>query len=603
LRALWAARPLPRQGAFDLMPTIFSGVGAGDALNENASDATGQDDFMAKKTRTVDAALREERWMELNSRKAESLSCDVVVVGAGIAGLYAAYRVRRLGLSFVGIEAGDAVGGTWYWNRYPGCRCDVPSYLYSYSFDTNLQKDWTWPEIMSAQPDIEKYLNHVADRHDLRPHFRLNTRVSAATLDETGNAWLIETDRGDRYTAQWCIMATGALSAPNYPDIPGRQSFAGTVMHTGRWPQNGLEVLRGKRVAVIGTGSSGVQSIPHIAQVASELVVFQRTAHYSLPAKVRSTSPEFDAYVKANYSDIRQRSLDGAAANDPEIMRLIRSQDGDDADEGVAGALAAIVMVRRSPEAAARAKRMFEERVRRRVKDPVTAEALIPKDYPIGCKRMIIEIDYFETYNRDEVTLVDLRKGGITEITPTSIRTEQGEFEFDALVFATGYDALTGALTRIDLRGRDGRSLGAKWDEGARAYLGVMTADFPNMFLIMGPGSPSVLSNMVTSAEQHVDWVTEAISYMRAHDVATIEASADAEDAWAETVNQVAEGTVYTHPDCQSWYLGANIAGKARIFLPYVGGVPTYAGICQEVAANGYEGFVFTLGAPADQWT
>jgi cyclohexanone monooxygenase len=539
----------------------------------------------------------EERLMEADSREAESLSCDVVVVGAGIAGLYAAFRARGLGLSFVGIEAGDAVGGTWYWNRYPGCRCDVPTYLYSYSFDADLQQEWCWPEFMSAQPDIERYLNHVADRHDLRPNFRFNTRVASATFDETANTWLVETDRGDRYTARWCIMATGALSAPNFPDIPGRESFAGTVMHTGRWPQDGLEQLRGKRVGVIGTGSSGVQSIPYIARVASELVVFQRTAHYSLPAKVRATSPELDTYVKAHYADLRQRSRDGTPGHDPEVLQLLRREDGDDADEGVSGALVAIGMIRKGPEEAARATRAFEERVRRRVKDPVTAEALIPKGYPIGCKRTIIEIDYFETYNRDNVTLVDLRKGGITEITPTSIRTEQGEFELDALVFATGYDALTGALTRIDVRGREGESLKEKWADGARTYLGVMTAGFPNMFLIMGPGSPSVLSNMVSSAEQHVNWVADAIEYLRGHDLATIEASADAEHAWADTVNQVAEGTVYTHPDCQSWYLGANIAGKTRIFLPYVGGVSTYADITEQVATNSYEGFELVPGA------
>jgi cyclohexanone monooxygenase len=331
--------------------------------------------------------------------------------------------------------------------------------------------------------------------------------------------------------------------------------------------------------------------------VASELTVFQRTAHYSLPTKVRATWPELDEYVKTNYADIRQRSRDGGSASrDPEIMRLVRSRDGDDADEGVAGALAALATIREGPEAAAKATRAFEERVRRRVKDPVTAEALIPKGYPIGCKRTIIEIDYFETYNRDNVTLVDLRKGGITEMTPTGIRTEQGDFELDAVVFATGYDALTGALSRIDVRGREGESLSGKWADGARTYLGVMTAGYPNMFLIMGPGSPSVLSNMVSSAEQHVDWVADTITYLRDHDVATIEASADAEHAWADTVNEVAEGTIYTHPDCRSWYLGANIAGKTRVFLPYVGGVSTYADICQKVAANGYEGFELIPG-------
>jgi cyclohexanone monooxygenase len=523
---------------------------------------------------------------------------DAVVVGAGVAGLYAVHKLRGLGLEVVGIEAADGVGGTWFWNRYPGCRCDVPTIEYSYSFDEALEQEWSFSEVMSAQPEIEEYLNHVADRFDLRRSFRFSTRVTAATFDESTSRWSVETDAGDRLSARWCVMATGSLSAPNLPPIPGIETFAGTTVHTGLWPREGLDVS-GKRVGIIGTGSSGMQSIPHLAREAAHLTVFQRTPNYSFPGQVAPVDEELLEYVKANYRELRdlqRRSAAGISGMGMRAANGIGKSVGAGAF-GLGGAVASDAPPGATPDRAAIAAAMlkmeegFAAMVRKRVHDPETAESLIPKDYRMGCKRLVVEIDYFETYNRDNVTLVDLRKGGITEITPTAVVTEQGTHEIDVLVLATGFDALTGPLTRIDVRGRDGRLLRDEWADGPRAYLGLMAAGFPNLFMITGPGSPSVLSNMVVSIEQHVDWLTDAIARHRDAGVVTMEPTVEAEEEWLDHVHEVSEGTAYTHPSCNSWYVGANIAGKTRVILPYTGGVGRYREICDEVAADGYRGF------------
>ena len=525
---------------------------------------------------------------------------DAVVVGAGVAGLYAMYRLRDgLGLEVVGIEAAEGVGGTWFWNRYPGCRCDVPTIEYSYSFDPDLEQEWSFPEVMSAQPDIEHYLNHVADRYDLRRSFTFGTRVSSATFDEASSRWMVDTDGGERYSAQWCVMATGSLSAPNKPPIPGIDSFAGETVHTGLWPREGVE-LAGKRVGIIGTGSSGMQSIPHLAREAAHLTVFQRTPNYSFSGRVAAVDDELQKYVKENYAELRRMQRQSQAGISGMAMPTGQSvgagafglaiAGGGGGGNGSAPAP--------PPDRAAIAKMMeamegvFAEQVRKRVHDPEVAEALIPKDYRMGCKRLVVEIDYYETYNRENVTLVDLKKGGITEITPTSVVTEQGEFEIDVLVLATGFDALTGPLTRIAVRGRDGRLLADEWKDGPRAYLGLMASGFPNLFMITGPGSPSVLSNMVVSIEQHVDWLSSAIERHRAAGVSTMEPTVEAQDEWLDHVDEVSIGTPYTQPSCNSWYVGANIEGKTRVILPYTGGVGKYREICDEIAADNYRGFV-----------
>jgi len=540
-----------------------------------------------------DQVSRSVKVPTLGTRSVETREVDAVVVGAGLSGLYALYRLRTIGLEAVGIEAAEAVGGTWFWNRYPGCRCDVPTIEYSYSFDEQLEQDWTFPENMSAQPDIERYLNHVADRFDLWPSFRFSTRVVSATWDEPAGRWEIETDHGDRYRASWCVMATGSLSAPNLPLIPGIESFAGTLVHTGLWPREGVDV-RGRRVGVIGTGSSGMQSIPHLAEDAAHLTVFQRTPNYSFPGQIEAVDAELLEYVKTNYRELRAMQRTSGAG--------ISGMSMPTADGGTRAVGAGVFSGQnrqnfttadraQMAEALQQMERAFAEAVRRRVRDPETAETLIPKDYHLGCKRIVVQVGYYETFNRDNVTLVDLRKGGITEITAGSVRTEQGESPIDVLVLATGFDALTGPLTRIAVRGRGGRLLADEWRDGPRTYLGLMSEGFPNLFMVTGPGSPSVLSNMVVSIEQHVDWLTEAIAAHRRSAVRTMEPTAEAQEKWLRHVHEVSEGTPYTAPSCNSWYIGANIAGKTRTILPYTGGVGRYREICDEVAADGYRGF------------
>ena len=527
------------------------------------------------------------------------MEVDAVVVGAGVAGLYAMHRLRGLGLEVAGIEAGEGVGGTWFWNRYPGCRCDVPTIEYSYSFDEDLEQEWSFAEVMSAQPEIEQYLNHVADRFDLRRSFRFSTRVTSATFDGDRSVWSVETDTGDRFVAPWCVMATGSLSAPNLPPIPGIESFAGTTVHTGLWPREGLDVS-GQRVGIIGTGSSGMQSIPHLAREAEHLTVFQRTPNYSFPGRVAPVDDELQAYVKENYRELRRMQRESGAGISGMAM-----PSGQSVGAGAFGLAAGSSSgsgggAGGQPDRAAMAAALlkmeegFARMVRKRVHDPETAESLIPKDYRMGCKRLVVEIDYFETYNRENVTLVDLRKGGITEITPTSVVTEQGEHPIDVLVLATGFDALTGPLTRIAVRGRDGRLLADEWRDGPRAYLGLMANGFPNLFMITGPGSPSVLSNMVVSIEQHVDWLTDAIAAHRAAGITTMEPLPEAQDEWLDHVQEVSVGTPYTAPSCNSWYVGANIEGKTRVILPYTGGVGKYREICDEIAADGYRGFALS---------
>jgi cation diffusion facilitator CzcD-associated flavoprotein CzcO len=523
---------------------------------------------------------------------------DVVVVGAGFGGLYALHRLRGLGLSVQVYEAGSGVGGTWYWNRYPGARCDVESLEYSYSFSPELEQEWGWSERYAPQPEILSYINHVADRFDLRRDIQFDTRVTAAAFGETSGRWRVTTDRGDDVSARFCVMATGCLSAVTTPDIEGLSSFRGNWYHTGQWPHEGVD-FSGQRVGVVGTGSSGIQSIPVIARQASHLVVFQRTPNFSLPARNEPLAPDTQAEVKAGYRALRDEarsSFSAIAVSAPTELALEvepaerrRRYEAAWARGGLMSMTTTFRDLIVDKAANDTAAEFIRSKIREIVVDPDVAQALTPTDHPFATKRPCLDTGYFETFNRDNVTLVDLRQTPITEIVPAGIRTTERVHELDTIVFATGFDAMTGPLLRIDIRGRGNRPLSDKWSAGPRTYLGIATAGFPNLFILTGPGSPSVLSNMVMAIEQHVDWIADCLSYLGANGLGTIEATVEAEDAWVDHVNQLASATLF--PRANSWYMGANVPGKPRVFLPYVGGFPQYRSTCDDVAADGYRGF------------
>ncbi|MGH9290054.1 MAG: flavin-containing monooxygenase [Acidimicrobiales bacterium] len=533
-------------------------------------------------------------------------SLDAVVVGAGFAGLYALHRLRGVGLSVQVYEAGSGVGGTWFWNRYPGARCDVESLEYSYSFSRELEQEWAWSERYAPQPEILRYINHVADRFDLRRDIQLDTRVTAAVFDETTRRWGVTTDRGDAVSARFCVMATGCLSAETTPDIEGLGSFGGSWYHTGRWPPEGVD-FTGQQVGIVGTGSSGIQSIPVIAEQAAHLVVFQRTPNFSLPARNRRLDPDAQAAVKASYSALRdyaRNSYAGIAHPAPTESALqvepAERQRRYEVAWGEGGLLSMTTTFRDliiDKAANDTAAEFIRAKIREIVVDPDVARVLTPTDHPFGTKRPCLDTGYFETFNRENVTLVDLRRSPITEIVPAGIRTADALHELDSIVFATGFDAMTGPVLRIDVRGRDGLPLKAKWAAGPRTYLGIATAGFPNLFLVTGPGSPSVLSNMVVAIEQHLDWIADCMTFMAANRLDTIEPSVEAEDAWVDHVNDLANATLF--PTAKSWYMGANVPGKPRVFMPYVGGFPVYRAICDDVAAAGYRGFTLTPGQAA----
>ena len=530
---------------------------------------------------------------------------DVVIVGAGFAGMYMLHRLRKRNLKTVVLEAGSDVGGTWYWNRYPGARCDVPSMEYSYSFSSELQQEWDWSEVMAGQPEILEYAGHVADRFNLRPDINFDTRVISAVYDESNQCWSITTDKNQNYQSRYCIMATGCLSVTNTPEIKGANDFSGPIYHTGKWPHEGVD-FTDISVGIIGTGSSGIQAIPVIAENAQHLTIFQRTPNYTMPAYNKPLTAEFREEARANYDQIRadQRAslagivgygfgFGGADLVEPtEQLKLTTEEQRKQLvnEEGF-GAFRTFMDVGMDPEANEMACEMYRQHLATIIDNPTTANGLMPRDYPIGCKRPVIDTDYYKTFNRDNVTLVDLRQGGIRHITSSGVATEQGHYELDAIVYATGFDAMTGALERIDIRGKNGKSITEEWHAGPRTYLGLQIHGFPNLFTITGPGSPSVLSNMMVSIEQHVDWINDCIEHLDKNQVRAIEPEEEAVDKWITHVNQVAEGSMFTAPSCNSWYLGANIPGKPRIFMPYVGGVGEYRNRCDEIARNGYTGF------------
>jgi cyclohexanone monooxygenase len=536
---------------------------------------------------------------------------DAIVIGAGVGGLYAIHRLRKLGLTVRCFEAGGGVGGTWYWNRYPGCRCDVESMEYSYSFSDELQQEWHWPERYGTQPEILRYVNHVADRFDLRRDIEFNTRVKSAVFDSAMNTWTVTTDTGRTVTAQFCVMATGNLSTPRKPNYPGLDSFRGKWYHTGLWPHEGVD-FTGLRVGVVGTGSSGVQSIPIIARQAKHLYVFQRTANFTLPARNAPLDADKERTHKAEYPERRRAAYDtpfGIAGYPPPVKSALvasederrRTYEAKWAEGGSISFLYSYTDLLLNKDSNDTASDFVRSRIRETVKDPRTAELLCPNDHPIGTKRLILDTDYYETYNRDNVTLVDIRSKPIEEITSTGLRIADAEYALDAIVFATGFDAMTGAMKEIDIRTDAGVAIADKWADGPHTYLGLMVAGLPNMFMITGPQSPGVKSQMILACEQHVDWIADCLQYLRDRGLSRIEAEQKAEDAWVAHNNEVADRTLY--PLANSWYVGANIPGKPRVFMPYVGGVTAYKKKCDEVAANGYEGFRLSGNSAKPQLT
>jgi cation diffusion facilitator CzcD-associated flavoprotein CzcO/acetyl esterase/lipase len=529
---------------------------------------------------------------------------DVVVVGAGFSGLYLLHRLRGLGFSAVAFDEADDVGGTWYWNRYPGARCDIPTTDYAYSFDPQLEQDWTWSEKYATQPEILAYLRHVAERYDLRRDIRFGIRITAAAWDETAGRWRLRTSHGDEVSCRYYVMACGCLSLPKAPDIKGAERYRGEVYLTAKWPHDRVD-FSGKRVAVVGTGSSGIQCIPLIARQAAALTVFQRTPNFSTPAHNGPPPPDRLARLAADREGYREAArwsrggvptelTDVSGLTAPEELRRQRFEDA-----WQAGELFAILGVFSdqgfNPVSNELVAEMIREKIRATVKDTGTAEALCPKDYPFGTKRPCLDTSYFETFNLPHVRLVDLRRDPIVTVTEQGIDTAAESMQFDAIVFATGFDAMTGPLVSVDVTGVDGVTLAGKWERGPASYLGLMTTGFPNFFMITGPQSPSVLSNMLVSIEQHVDWIADCLQRLRAEGFERIEPTPLAEAGWVQHNQDCADITLYQRAN--SWYMGANVPGKPRVFLPYIGGVDGYRRACDEVAGRGLLGF--RLDGPA----
>lgn len=528
---------------------------------------------------------------------------DAVVVGAGLSGLYMLHKLRGLGLSVQVYDRGEGIGGTWFSNRYPGARVDVKSMDYAYSFDPALVQEWEWTEKYPAQEELLRYIEHVADRFGMRPYIRLQTRVTEAVFDEGAERWHVRTDRGGRVSAQYLIMATGCLSRSKLPEVPGLESYRGHWYHTGDWPKEGVD-FTGKRVAVIGTASSGVQIIPLIAERAAQLTVFQRTPNFVIPANNHPLDPEGQRSAKARYAELRKANRESAfGVAFPEATKgamEVSEQEREgyyrrvwyDEDNSLVSLLSGYNDLIINKESNDTIAQFVRDRIAEVVEDPDVAEELQPRDHPLGAKRPCLGANYYETFNLPHVSLVNVRRTPLVEITPTGIRTSEAEYAFDAVVFATGFDAMTGALMAVDIRGRGGARLAERWAEGPRTYLGIAVAGFPNLFTITGPGSPSVLSNMMVSIEQHVEWVGDAIAALRAQGKRTMEATAEAENAWTRHLAEVAQATLY--PTADSWYMGSNVPGKPRVFMPYPAGVGLYRQKCDEVAAGGYEGFELT---------
>lgn len=536
-----------------------------------------------------------------------SVDVDVVVVGAGFAGIYATHLLRdRNGLSVRGFERGSDVGGTWFWNRYPGARCDAESIVYSYSFDDAIQQEWTWTERWATQPEILRYIGFVADKLGIRESYSFDTEVTSISWDDVAGLWTTTTADGARTTSRFVVTAVGCLSASQVPGFRGLDDFTGEIYHTGSWPHEGVD-FSGKRVAVIGTGSSGIQAIPMIAQQAEQVTVFQRTANYTVPARNRALGVDEMALIKRIYPALREKVREtpaGVIVKPPvgSVLDLSPEEARAELDrrwaQGGPTFMNAFTDTMTDHVANQITAEYVRERIRDIVADPQTAELLTPDTHPIGTKRICVDTDYYATYNRPNVDLVDVRSHPIERIGARGPVVDGEEYPCDVLVMATGFDAITGPLLRLGITGRDGWSLNEAWEEGGKSYLGLAVAGFPNLFTVTGPGSPSVLTNMIVSIEQHVEWISDLLLTMETEGIERIEASPEAQAEWIDTVNAIAAQTLY--PETASWYMGANVPGKPRVFMPYAGGVESYREICAEVAASGYEGFLTTGGAAAE---
>jgi len=550
----------------------------------------------------LDASAWESSGRGERSSVALSGMFDALIIGAGFSGLYQLHCLRdRLGLAVKILEAGEGVGGTWYWNRYPGARCDSESHSYCYTFSQELIREWEWSERYPEQPEIMRYLNYVADRFDLKRDIRFGTRVTAAHYEAAANCWRVTTEKGECLTAKFVITAVGCLSTANVPAIPGLDSFEGRWVHTGQWPHEGID-FSGKRVGMIGTGSTGIQAAPVIAETAAHLTVFQRTANYSVPARNVALTPDFLRHVKDDFPAIRRVMhhtpnghafvIEDRSVFDvtPEQRQALYEAAWEKGGLQFRATFRDLLVSKAANDTAAE---FIRNKIRQIVKKPLTAEKLADIDHPYAAKRPPIDTNYFETFNRDNVSLVDVRAAPIAAITAAGIRTRDAEYDLDIIVFATGFDAMTGPLLRMDIRGRDGLSLAEAWKAGPRNYLGLQVAGFPNLFTVTGPGSPSVLCNMPIAIEQHVEWITDCIAYMRWRGLSRIEPHAHAMDRWVEQVNEAANATLLPQVP-HSWYLGANVPGKPRVFMPYAGGMPVYRQICTNIAAAGYAGFALS---------
>lgn len=524
---------------------------------------------------------------------------DAIVVGAGFAGMYSIHKLQAMGLNVRGLEAGSGVGGVWYWNRYPGARCDVESLQYSYSFDPELARQWDWSERYAAQPEILSYAQHVADRYDLEKSFQFNTRVASAAFDANENRWHLETTDNEKFACQYLVMATGSLSTSQVPALPGLDDFEGPVYHTGMWPHEPVD-FAGKRVAIIGTGSSGIQTISTVAKTAEMLTVFQRTPNFSVPMHNRPMDTETrDAWrqdIEAKHRALRASKagqlFEINEKNAVEVSEAEREAEFERRWQmGSPTYLRAFADLMTDETANSYAAEFVRRKIRSIVQDPQTAEDLSPTDHPIGAKRICVDQEYFSTYNRPNVKLVNLRREPLDRIVAAGVTTSAGQYPADVLILATGYDAVTGALMKIDVRGLDGATLKDAWSAGPQTYLGLMSAGFPNLFMITGPGSPSITVNVILAIEQHVEWVAECIAYMRKQGLERIDVSNRYQEEWGDHVREAADQTLF--PKANSFYMGSNIPGKPRTFLLYLGGLPEYTERCRRIAENGYEGFIF----------
>ena len=535
----------------------------------------------------------------LPATKSDSVQCDAIVIGAGFSGLYQLHKLRdELGLNVRVLEKGSGIGGTWFWNRYPGARCDSESYYYCYSFNKDIEQEWTWSERYPEHTEIRKYLNFVADRLDLKRDIQLDTEVTSASFDDASNVWTVQTRSGQTFVAQFLITAVGCLSTANVPNFKGLDRFKGRWYHTGDWPPEGID-FTGKRVGQIGTGSTGIQAAPVLAGLARHLTVFQRTANYSVPARNCPVTPAEVEVTRATYDDIWRQARAGANGHPFSVSDRSAISVADEERAAIyekaweRGGLrfrASFRDILENTEANDTASDFIREKISEVVRDPDIAEMLTPRDHGFATKRPPIDSGYFETFNRDNVLLVDLKAEPVVEVTETGIRTTRQDYDLDIIVFATGFDALTGPLLKLNITGSQGYALKEAWAAGPRTYLGLQTPNFPNLFTITGPGSPSVLCNMPIAIEQHVEWITACIRDMRAKGLTRIEAEPEAAEQWVGQVNDAANATLLPMAS-SSWYLGANVPGKPRVFMPYAGGFARYSRICNEVTQSDYRGF------------